>query len=151
MQNKQYEPKWEKGVYPSDEYLRSSINNQELYIGTLDENIVCAMIVNHECNESYSKAEWSTRLKPNEITVIHALGVHPDFSRKGFAKEMVTKVIDIAKSTNQKAIRLDVLKGNTPAENLYLSAGFKYVDTIQMYYEDTGWTDFKLYEYNIVI
>ncbi|MDD5922530.1 MAG: hypothetical protein PUC44_05065 [Eubacteriales bacterium] len=47
----------------------------------------------------------------------------------------------------QKAVRLDVLAGNVPAEKLYEGLGFKYMDALKMYYEDTGWTDYELYEY----
>lgn len=25
--------------------------------------------------------------------------------------------------------------------------GFRYVDTVRMFYEDTGWTDYRLFEY----
>ena len=45
--------------------------------------------------------------------------------------------------------RLDVLEGNTPAERLYTGFGFRYMATLKMYYEDTGWTNFMLYEYVI--
>lgn len=83
----------------------------------------------------------------SELLIIHALGVHSDFYGKGYAKAMVQKAIDIAKETGMKAIRLDVLGGNIPAERLYQGFGFRYMATLKMYYEDTGWTDFKLYEY----
>lgn len=46
-----------------------------------------------------------------------------------------------------KTIRLDVLEGNIPAERAYLKMGFQYLDTIQMFYEDTGWTNYKAFEY----
>lgn len=62
---------------------------------------------------------------------------------------MVQKVINLAKEAKMQAIRLDVLEGNLPAESVYVKAGFSYVDTIRMYYEDTGWTNFKVYEYLI--
>ncbi len=48
-----------------------------------------------------------------------------------------------------KAIRLDVLKGNLPAEKLYSGLGFRYLHTLNMFYEDTGWTDYELYEYTL--
>ena len=48
-----------------------------------------------------------------------------------------------------KAVRLDVLKGNVPAERLYKDMGFRYVDTLQLFYEDTGRVDFDLYELDI--
>lgn len=79
--------------------------------------------------------------------LIHALGVHPMYSGKGIAKQMVQKVIDMACENKIKTIRLDVLGGNIPAERAYTKMGFVYCDTVKMFYEDTGWTDYKLYEY----
>ena len=38
-------------------------------------------------------------------------------------------------------------QGQSPAEKLYPACGFRCVDTVAMYYEDTGWTDFEMYEY----
>ena len=105
------------------------------------------MVLNHRYNEGYKKFQWRTQANDSEVLVIHALGVHPDFSGKGYAKEMVNKAIEVAMEASMKAIRLDVLGGNVPAEKLYTGIGFKYMDTLQMYYEDTGWTDYKLYEY----
>ena len=67
----------------------------------------------------------------------------------GYAKAMVQRAIDLARANGMKAIRLDVLEGNIPAENLYIGFGFQYMATLKMYYEDTGWTNFRLYEYVI--
>lgn len=138
---------WEKDIYPAPEFLYESIANGELYIGFTGENIAAAMVLNHRYNEGYKKFQWRTQANDSEVLVIHALGVHPDFSGKGYAKEMVNKAIEVAMEASMKAIRLDVLGGNVPAEKLYTGIGFKYMDTLQMYYEDTGWTDYKLYEY----
>ena len=74
------------------------------------------------------------------------LGVHSDFAGQGLAKEMVRFAIGTAKTAGMKAIRLDVLKGNVPAERLYEDLGFIYVDTLKLFYEDTGRVDFELYE-----
>ena len=105
------------------------------------------MVLNHEYNKSYRNYKWQTSAEDSELLIIHALGVHSDFYGKGFAKAMVRKAIAFARETKMKAIRLDVLGGNVPAEKLYRGFGFQYMATLQMYYEDTGWTDFKLYEY----
>ena len=62
---------------------------------------------------------------------------------------MVEKAIDIAKRAGVKGLRLDVLKGNDTASRLYVRCGFKYVCSVQMYYENTGNAEFGIYEYVI--
>ena len=128
---------------------RQPIGNGNLYIGVENEKIISAMVVNHECNEAYKGLQWPTAAEEDEISVIHALGVHPSQCRKGYASGMVKYAIETARDNHQKVIRLDVLKGNIAAEKLYGSLGFQYMQTIQMFYVDTGWKDFMLYEYEI--
>jgi ribosomal protein S18 acetylase RimI-like enzyme len=41
----------------------------------------------------------------------------------GLAREMVQYAIDLAKRNGKRAIRLDVLRGNLPAEKMYTSLG----------------------------
>ena len=147
MADAKYKPGWERDIYPTQEFLITSIENKDLYIGELDKQIITCMVVNHEYNEGYKKIQWSVAAKDSDIFVIHILGVHPAFSGKGIAKQMVQKVIEIAHDNNIKTIRLDVLGGNIPAEKVYTKMGFKFVDTIQMFYEDTGWTNFNLFEF----
>ena len=40
-----------------------------------------------------------------------------------------------------------MLGTNLTAQKLYERVGFQYRGTLQLYYEDTGLTDFRLYEY----
>ncbi len=147
MRTSPYEIGWEKDIYPAPGFLRESIAAGELYVCLEDGVIVSCMVLNHECNESYGEFDWQTEATADEITVIHALGVHPAFGRKGYGRAMVRKAFEIAAANHQKAIRLDVLKNNDPAKRLYTGMGFKYMASLRMYYEDTGWTDFDLYEY----
>ena len=151
MSEAKYHPMWEKNIYPTDDYLQESIKKQTLFIGEINDSIVGAMVINHDYNESYEDVSWTWTIQArnNEISVIHILCVHPNWGKQGIGRLLVQWAIDYAKNQQQKAVRLDVLKGNLPAERLYLSVGFKYIDTISMYYDDTGWTDFELYEYII--
>lgn len=149
MQDAEYKTAWKKGVYPSDNYLMESLENRELWVCEYNNEYAAAMILNHKSNEGYKKINWFSDAENHEVTVIHALGVLTTFQGKGIAGAMVKKAIETAEAANQKAIRLDVLCGNLPAEKLYIKHGFKYVDTVSMFYEDTGWTDFKLFEYVI--
>lgn len=149
MDNAMYKPGWKKDVYPTQEFLIQSIQNKELYIAEINETIAGCMVVNHKYNEGYNTIRWSIQVNDSELFVIHALGVHPHHAGKGLAKQMVLEVIRIAQEKEIKTIRLDVLEGNIPAERAYTKTGFTYLDTLRMFYEDTGWTAYKLFEYII--
>ena len=156
-------------VHPAPDELRIAIEEKTLYIGMEDgetvtdgkaagqsaadkvtaDKIAAAMVVNHKCNAEYADVSWSQELTGEEFVVIHMLGVHSRCAGKGFAKEMVRYAIGLAKEWGMKAVRLDVLKGNVPAERLYEGLGFVYVDTIRLFYEDTGRVDFKMYEFSL--
>ena len=38
---------------------------------------------------------------------------------------------------------------NAVAEKLYTKCGIQFVQAKTMFYEDTGWTEFKMYEFNL--
>ena len=149
MENAKFSPGWKRDIYPTQDFLIESIRNGELYIGEKDSKILSCMVVNHSYNEGYKEIDWTVDAKDSELLVIHALGVNAEFSGQGIAKKMVQKVIEMARKDGIKAIRLDVLEGNLPAEKAYTKMGFQYLETKQMFYEDTGWTEYKMYELNL--
>ena len=62
------------------------------------------------------------------------------------AKKMVSYAADLSRKEGCKVIRLDVPEGNTPAEKLYLSCGFRFVAEKKIFYKDTGLADFRMFE-----
>jgi ribosomal protein S18 acetylase RimI-like enzyme len=146
MQNAEFRPGWEKDIYPTRQFIHDSIAKNELFIAIIDENIVGSMVMNHDCADGYSKIKWKISVEKNEIKVIHALGISSYHQGKGIAKKMVEYAIKNCINNGIKAMRLDVLASNKPAQNLYSTMGFIYMDTIKLFYEDTGLTDFFLYE-----
>lgn len=149
FEGRDYHPGWEKDVYPYPGELKILIEKGELYTGRMDGRIASVMALNHECNDGYGRFDWPTKAEKEEVFVIHMLAVLPLFGRRGLAKEMVQYAIGTAAENGGKALRLDVLKGNLPANRLYESFGFQKLYTLNLYYPDTGWTDFELYELNI--
>ena len=137
---------WKKDVYPAPDLLREAIRGGELFLMEDTGTIVGAMVLNHQFNGAYKAAAWSVQAEAAEVTGIHALAIHPSHRGKGCARQLVQFAVDHARSHRQKAIRLDVLKGNQAAGRLYAGMGFRYRQTVPMFYEDTGWTDFDLYE-----
>lgn len=149
MQDAKYKPGWEKGVYPTQVFIQESIEKQTLYIGLLEGKIVSAMMINHEFVDGYKNAPWKVNAKVDEFMVIHALGISPFHQGKGIAKQMILHTVDVCSNQNMKAIRLDVLTTNLSAIRLYETMGFYYVDTIKIFYEDVGLSEFHLYEYKL--
>lgn len=137
---------WKKGIYPSDTYLSDSIEKGELFTLSDETGYLASVILNSEYNDGYNNAEWRIQCAEHELLVPHALGVRPDVQGRGIGKAVVRDIIETAKRLNKKTIRLDILAGNAAAVNMYKSTGFGFVQTQKMYYEDTGMTEYLLYE-----
>lgn len=138
---------WIKGVYPSDGFIAGSLENGELYVLDGEEGgYAAAVIVNSLTNEGYAGIRWMLDLKDDEVITPHALAVHPRLQGQGIGKKVVDGVVEIARLNGKRAVRLDVLAGNTPAEKLYTGKGFRFIEAKTMFYEDTGWTEFRMFE-----
>lgn len=144
-----YHPKWQKGIYPEYEYLKAAIRAGELFVAIEDEVILGAMVVNHSVNDGYRDANWHVSAEAHQVTLIHTLGVAVHHMHRGIGKAMVSFAIRQARESGQKAIRLDVIDGNLPARKLYEGLGFRFIQHQTMYYEDTGWCGFDLFELSI--
>ena len=142
---REFGPMWTKDVYPTRGDLAGDVENGAMHIGRVDGRIACAAVITGN-DEIYDDVDWPTKVSPEEVGVIHLLVVHSDFTGRGVAKKLVSYCADVCRTQGRKVIRLDVLKGNLPAERLYPKCGFKLVAEQQIFYEDTGLADFLLYE-----
>ena len=145
MQGSKYHPMWQKRIYPTLDFLKESIANGQLYIQIVNGNIVGCMVMNNFGN-GYDTVSWSIQLDDEFVNVIHALGISVKEQGKGYAKALVQESVKIAKNNGARVIRLDVLAPNLPAHELYKKCGFELRETKDLFYEDTGWTQFMLYE-----
>ena len=80
------------------------------------------------------------------MSVIHLLAVSPNHQGCGIARNIMHSAIDIAKSNNSKAVRLDALSCNTPAHRLYQSIGFEKISICNWYTDNVGNAEFYLFE-----
>lgn len=146
MDGMTYQPGWIKDVYPTRDYILSSIEAHEFYLAYVGDEIACVTMLNHHCSDGYETITWPTVASPEEIFVIHALGVHPKFQGTGLSRKLLEAIMDLCRQAGGKVIRIDVLGSNIPAQKLYPKVGFAYVDTLKLYYDNTGLADFLLYE-----
>ena len=140
---------WKKGIYPSDDDLMGFILNRELFIYETGNEITAALAMNHNCAEGYEKVSWAVDAAPDEVSVIHILGVSGAHWGKGIAQQLLSEAFEYARQHGQKAVRLDTLVENIPARRLYERMGFDCRGEIFLYYEDTGTTAFLMYEYEL--
>ena len=145
QEGQEFSPGWTKDVYPAREDIASAIKAGEMYLGLLGNEIVCAERITGN-DDIYERVRWHYDAKEDEITVIHLLCVLQGYYGRGFAKEMIRHAAEFSRSIGRKVIRLDVIKGNERAKNLYLSEGFEFIGEYQIYYEDTGLADFWMFE-----
>lgn len=137
---------WQKGIYPSDEMLRGSLERGEIYTLPRDGAIAACVILNSSWNEGYEGTSWQVECSQDEVLVPHALGVLPSFHGQGIGRAVVRDIIEMARAAGMKAIRLDILDRNVAARRLYLGEGFRFIREKELYYPDTGVTSFELYE-----
>jgi ribosomal protein S18 acetylase RimI-like enzyme len=140
---------WGKGVYPTDAYLKEALSAGELYRLTEGDRLLACVILNNRANEGYAGCPWSLECAPQDILYVHTLAVHPSLQKKGIGKIVVCEIISLARRLGKKAIRLDVLSACREAERLYVACGFRFVIAKDMYYEDTGLVEYKMYELNL--
>ena len=141
-------PKWKYKEYPSEQYARSMTDEGYQYICTDDEKIIGAFVLNTDPEGEYQKGRWNRKLSDGEYMVIHALAVDPDRKGSGLGKELVRFCIDTAKRSGFKAIRLDIVPANTPAQHLYESFGFSYAGEENVRPDIEDIPTFRLYELN---
>ena len=139
-------PGWKKGIYPSKDDARAGIEENALYIAKEHSKIVGTVILRHKPEERYKNIEWAVESDYEKIYVIYTLAVHPNYLGLGIGKKMLDFAEEIARKEGCISIRLDVVKGNVPAENLYKKCGYKYVGTISLGLEEYGLPWFNLYE-----
>ena len=141
--------RWKKDVHPSHRLLCSSVENGELFLWEENGEILAACIMNDFYNESYEKISWGIKASKKELGIIHVLAVAPQSLRKGIGEKLLTELINYAKSTTIKSIRLDVFKVNVPAIKLYEKVGFKCMGETVMFVPNIGEEKFCLFEYII--
>lgn len=137
---------WKKGIYPTDSFLQESLGREELFVLEKERQLCASVILNSAYNEGYAGVPWSIAYDVDEILVPHALAVSPFRQGKGIGRYFMGEILKLAKAEKKKMVRLDILGTNTVAERLYTGCGFHFVQAKDLFYEDTGWTEYKMYE-----
>ncbi len=138
--------RWEYGKHPTDEGLRSHIENGEMYLLTDQGRVAGMAVLVMGQGKEYEAVPWAEKLENDEVATLHLLAVCPEYRGRSLGSTILELACELAKQRGKKAMRLDVLESNLPARHLYEKAGFVYRGKQRWYAENTGWEDFLLYE-----
>ena len=113
---------WQRGVYPTEETARRSLQRNELYV--LEENgqVLAAGRINREQVDVYATIPWAHQA--DEVLVLHTLVVHPAAKGKGCGKAFVRYYEELALAQGIHELRIDTNENNTAARGLYKALGW---------------------------
>ena len=138
---------WKKNIYPNDDDWNSYIVKGEMYLILKDMDVIGAVAVTNAQSKEYRKIHWEVKADDQDVAVVHLLMVLPEYQGDGAATAALDEIIKLAADKKKKAVRLDAIGTNVPAQKLYEKYGFINCGTAQEYYESTGETEFVFYEY----
>ena len=116
--------RWIYGQHPTDALIQTYIDRQEMYL-FMDGQTVAGMTAITMCQgKDYRAVIWGKDLKDEEVATLHILAVTPEYQGKGVSKRMVEAIISLVMEKGKKALRLDTLASNIPAQHMYEKLGF---------------------------
>ena len=141
-----FSPGWHIGIYPNREELSERIAAGEMLLVRCEGRVAAAAVLSGRDEQTYDGAAWLHEAEAAEVCVLHLFAVHPDFRGKGVSDAALEALIRRASLLGRRLLRLDVVKGNLPAERLYQKHGFAFCEEREVWYEDTGEITVHLYE-----
>lgn len=139
-------PGWKKGVYPVREDAENGLREECLFVVQKKNMIIGTFMLRHKPEDGYKNAVWLTENDYSRIYVVYTLAVHPNYLQHGVGMQILKYVDNFARKEHCISIRLDVVKGNIPAERLYQKNGYKLINTVSLGYEEYGLPWYNLYE-----
>ena len=136
---------WQDG-YPAREDVLKDIENGISYVLVDEGEIVGTTAFSFEEEEAYKNLVAGQWITNNErYGVIHRIAVDSEKGKKGYAKELLQNMEEIAKRQNVFSIRTDTHEGNNGMKSYLYKNGFKYCGVCK-YYTDEGSFDRMVFE-----
>lgn len=114
-------PQWDE-IYPDRDILSHDIIVGQLFVGRIQGKIVCAYVLNNDCDGEYHLGDWKYPMEYARI--VHRLCVHPNYQRRGIARSTMLYIEQQARKLGARSIRLDAFTLNPHALRLYENLGY---------------------------
>ncbi len=120
---------WDE-IYPALHDISRDVSRQEMYVATVEGNILCAVTMNEEQDPGYIDGCW--RFDGGPIAVIHRLCVHPKAQGTGLGKWTMRCAQERLIRCGYSSVRLDAFVNNRASNALYSSLGYRRAGEIQL-------------------
>ncbi len=138
---------WEVDVHPSEQDLKDYIAQGAMYLLLEGDQIVGSMALADGQDPDYALVAWGRELPEEEVCSVHILGVSPDLQRRGIGGRLVDEALALGRAKGKKALRLNTLSSNTPAQHLYASKGLQLCGEHRVPRYGDDFPSFYYYEY----
>ena len=113
---------WDE-VYPSQPIFEEDARAGTLFVVREDGQGVACVCLNDTPSPEYQSVSWSD--PGGAVLIIHRLAVHPQWQRRGIARQILVDAEQYARERGFACLRLDVYTGNPRAMALYPRQGYR--------------------------
>lgn len=114
-------------TYPNQDILTQDIENGDLYV-IEEDGVICGFA----CIDTNQAPEYQTLNfnGPETAYVIHRLAIHPGYSGRGYASQIIKFAEELALQEGVRDLRIDTFSQNHRAQGLFKKQGFDYIGNV---------------------
>lgn len=128
------DPLWVIGEHPCAEQLHRAAATGSLFVGTVDERLVSALIADNNPAPGYENIPWQVEAASDQVVVMHLFAIHPDYRGQGLARPMVETAMAAKKADGFTVLRFDTIIDNLGAQRTYEALGFTNLGPARLAY-----------------
>jgi len=116
-------------IYPNKDILNKDIQNNQMFLGEINGEIVSAFVLNQECDEEYENGNWN--YKQGSFAVIHRLCVNVKSQNMKIGTKTMNIIEEMLIENSIEAVRLDAFSLNPYALKMYEKLGYVNVGEVK--------------------
>ncbi|QPH41563.1 GNAT family N-acetyltransferase [Pedobacter endophyticus] len=109
--------------YPNPAVFADDIAKDQLWVATLEGNVVGVSAITTDQDPEYADAGWDI----NELAIVtHRLAVDPDCQGMGIARKLLAQAELVAEEKNIHILRVDTNSENKATQALFPKSGYTF-------------------------
>ena len=126
---------WQRGKYPTLDTARAALEAGTLFTAEENGTVYGCVNLNGEQLPEYAAIPWQYAADDRAVGVIHTLVIHPAWSGRGKARELVAFCEEHCRSQGKQVIRLDTYIHNQPANAMYPRLGYRLAGATEFFFQ----------------